>query len=119
MGYYLERASSGYFKGHSARRTRVVYLIWGMKNQDLSACHKTDALCVGDSVWDDEFDLSSVENQKALQVSFLKHRCEQLLAARTKCSTLCLQNPCLQNDKQNRALHATLSRFVKNCIETV
>ena len=71
MGYYLERASSGYFKGHSAARIRVMYLIWGMKKQDLSSCHKTDALCFGDTVWDDEFDLSSVENQKVLQVCCL------------------------------------------------
>ena len=45
MGYYLERARSGYFKGISDSYSREMHIIWGLKPQDLDECHRTDAVC--------------------------------------------------------------------------
>ncbi|ELU03862.1 hypothetical protein CAPTEDRAFT_209557 [Capitella teleta] len=44
-----------------------VYLIWGLKVQDISSCHKTDFECTGNTVWDSNFNLDSATTQQALK----------------------------------------------------
>ena len=45
-----------------------VYISWGLKEQDMSDCHKTDFKCAGDTVWDEGFDLNPAPAQMALLV---------------------------------------------------
>ena len=52
-----------------------VYLVWGLKPQDRSSCHKSDFdVCGGDTVWDNHFDLNPAPAQKAILV---KTNCAQ------------------------------------------
>ena len=46
-----------------------VYIVWGMKAQDRSSCHRTDFECEGESVWDEGFDLNPAPAQMAMLVS--------------------------------------------------
>ncbi|XP_050405065.1 protein dispatched homolog 3-like [Patella vulgata] len=56
------------FRPSSDDNVIKVYIVWGLKHQDLSACHKTDSKCKGKTVWDDGFDL----NPKPAQMSLLQ-----------------------------------------------
>ncbi|XP_021340144.1 protein dispatched homolog 1-like [Mizuhopecten yessoensis] len=45
-----------------------VYMVWGLRLQDRSACHKTDGeKCTGKTVWDEAFDLNPSPAQVQLQ----------------------------------------------------
>ncbi|XP_070181353.1 protein dispatched homolog 1-like isoform X2 [Littorina saxatilis] len=43
-----------------------VYIVYGLKNQDLQECSNTDFACTGRTVWDDGFDLNPKRAQSAL-----------------------------------------------------
>ncbi|CAH1790939.1 unnamed protein product [Owenia fusiformis] len=56
------------FKPSSEDDIIHVYLVWGLKNQDRSMCHKTDfENCTGTTVWDNGFDLNPAPAQKAIK----------------------------------------------------
>lgn len=46
-----------------------VYIVFGLKEQDLSPCHRTDSLCFGSTVWDHSMDLNNKDSQIALMVN--------------------------------------------------
>ena len=46
-----------------------VFLVWGLKNQDLDKCGSSDAECFGDSVFNNKFNLEDVSVQQDLMVS--------------------------------------------------
>ena len=50
-----------------------VLVTWGLKEQDLDRCHHSDADCFGDTVWDDDFDMSSDAAQNDLLVCITIH----------------------------------------------
>ena len=43
-------------------------IVFGLKKQDLSSCHKTDPECSGTTVWDDNFSLDVDGSQQAILV---------------------------------------------------
>ena len=43
-----------------------VYLVWGVKPQDMTSCHFSDISCTGKSVLDTNFDLNSASAQLGL-----------------------------------------------------
>ncbi len=47
----------------------VVYIIWGLKEQDRSECHHTDYTCKGKTVLDKSLDLNPPPCQNAILVS--------------------------------------------------
>ncbi|XP_078001163.1 protein dispatched homolog 1-like [Glandiceps talaboti] len=55
------------FKSSSLQKSTVVYIVWGLQNQDLSSCHHTDYECTGDTVWDNTFDLNPTLSQEAMK----------------------------------------------------
>jgi hypothetical protein len=67
-GRYLARSASGF---KSTDRLATVNVVWGLKEQDLSTCHRTDAQCFGETVWDDDFDINSENAQRQIKVGFL------------------------------------------------
>ncbi|XP_064622607.1 protein dispatched homolog 1-like [Lineus longissimus] len=44
----------------------TVHLVWGMKPNDRSGCHRTDFECKGEQVWDDTFDMNTNGAQEAI-----------------------------------------------------
>ena len=46
-----------------------ILLVWGLEEQDLGKCHRTDVKCNGDTVWDQSFNLNSPEAQRDLLVN--------------------------------------------------
>ena len=69
FGRYLAKSGSA-FPPRDEIGTTYLMLVWGLKNQDLSRCHRTDHKCMGDTVWDDSFHLNSAVAQQALLVCF-------------------------------------------------
>ena len=67
FGRYINDGSS-VFPPRDDAGTTYVLLVWGFKKQDLDRCHRTEHECMGDTVWDDSFDLNSLEAQQALVV---------------------------------------------------
>ena len=67
-GKYLSWRNSQFSTQGESDNLIKVLLIWGLKKQDISRCHKTDPACFGDTVWDDNFNLDSAEAQNALLV---------------------------------------------------
>ncbi|KAI0215660.1 hypothetical protein LSAT2_032285 [Lamellibrachia satsuma] len=59
-------ASLSAFEGRNVRDTISVYMVWGMKNQDLIDCDQSDVDCTGKTVWNTNFDLNSEDVQIAL-----------------------------------------------------
>ena len=49
-----------------------VFVIFGLKEQDLSDCHRSDDLCYGKVVWDEGFNLNSAEAQQGFLVKYLR-----------------------------------------------
>ncbi|CAH1800481.1 unnamed protein product [Owenia fusiformis] len=45
-----------------------IYLIWGMKERDLSSCHHSDFHCIGEQRWDQSFDINQPRHQIAFKV---------------------------------------------------
>lgn len=50
-------------------RVVVVTVVWGLKEQDRSACHHTDFKCKGKTVLDRSFDMNPPPCQSAMLVS--------------------------------------------------
>ena len=46
----------------------VIYIVWGMLERDLSQCHFSALKCLGEQVWDSDFNPSTVHAQKAMKV---------------------------------------------------
>ena len=67
-GRYLLAGRSA-FEGRSGRDTITLYMVWGLKKQDLSDCKSWEIDCPGRTVWDDKFDMNSEFAQLALLVS--------------------------------------------------
>ena len=65
-GQYLDHRANKFDTGDLPLR---VFIVFGLKNQDLSNCHRSDDLCFGKTVWDDGFDLNSAEAQQGFLVS--------------------------------------------------
>ena len=59
--------------GETSNNVQVT-LVWGLKKQDLSSCHKTDAECMGDTMWDEDFNLNSPQAQQAILVRLIVHK---------------------------------------------
>jgi hypothetical protein len=64
----------------------VVYIIWGLKEQDRSECHHTDYKCKGKTVLDKSLDLNPPPCQNAILVSI----CIKLVCA---CTVACIFFP--------------------------
>ena len=64
-GRYLALSGSS-FRGGT--RMTSVSIVWGLKEQDLSTCHRTDAACTGETVFDDTFNMNSANAQTQLKV---------------------------------------------------
>ena len=57
------------FKASSQDSVIEVYVVWGLRNQDLGGCDKSDTTCKGLTRWDHGFDLNPKRAQSALIVS--------------------------------------------------
>ena len=68
FGKYLIKNTDSFVQSDDSQITKVV-MAWGMMPQDISACHHTDTECTGRNVWDEQFDVDSLEVQQALMVS--------------------------------------------------
>ncbi|ELT97356.1 hypothetical protein CAPTEDRAFT_185181 [Capitella teleta] len=66
MGKFLSWRANLFSFGGSSNDQVQVRLVWGLKNQDLSECHKSDPDCFGKTVWDEDFSLNTQESQDAL-----------------------------------------------------
>ena len=44
-------------------------MVFGLKPQDRSDCHVSDALCSGETVWDENFDMNSPRVQQSFMVN--------------------------------------------------
>ena len=65
IGKYLEDID----KFQSGEETNAqVYIVFGLRNQDLDDCHHTNSSCTGDTVWDPKFSLKNVTAQTGLEV---------------------------------------------------
>ncbi|CAH1792445.1 unnamed protein product [Owenia fusiformis] len=65
FGKVFDRRANA-FKPSNQDRAVKVYIAWGLKNQDMSGCHKTDTSCDGVSVYDETFNLNDAGTQEAL-----------------------------------------------------
>ena len=43
-----------------------VFIVFGLKKQDLKNCHQSDSLCFGKTVYDDQFRMGEAEQQAIL-----------------------------------------------------
>ena len=50
-------------------RTLIIYISWGMYQNDLSSCHFSTPKCQGEQKWDSTFDPSTPSAQQAMLVS--------------------------------------------------
>ena len=88
IGRYLALSSSAFTS--SDDNVLNVWIMWGLKNQDISECHHTNVSCFGKTVWDDTFNLNSVEAQVALKVRVYSTIYKDILCNKlVVCSTLC------------------------------
>ncbi|XP_055880253.1 protein dispatched homolog 3-like isoform X1 [Biomphalaria glabrata] len=71
--YESEQINNYAFKSSLDDKNIKVIIAFGLKNQDMSGCHKTDYKCKGKTVWDNSFDL----NPKPAQLALLK-LCERI-----------------------------------------
>ncbi|XP_071080944.1 protein dispatched homolog 1-like [Haliotis cracherodii] len=55
------------FEPNDVDRSIRVYLVWGLRERDLSGCHFSAVVCHGTQVFDDKFDASIPEAQLALK----------------------------------------------------
>ncbi|XP_013386010.1 uncharacterized protein LOC106155638 [Lingula anatina] len=55
------------FKPSEEDQYVTVYLVWGLKERDVSGCHQSDFRCTGKQVWDDMFGLNSPPAQIAMK----------------------------------------------------
>ncbi|KAK2158902.1 hypothetical protein LSH36_162g08051 [Paralvinella palmiformis] len=65
IGKYLTKRNTA-FSTVASSETLEIVIAWGLREQDLSECHHTDAKCTGKTVWDDTFNVNSPEAQEAL-----------------------------------------------------
>ena len=56
----------------SVERNAQVYIVFGLREQDLDDCHHTDAECIGTTVWDSKFSMKTAEIQNGLKVDLFK-----------------------------------------------
>lgn len=45
-----------------------MYIVFGLREQDLDNCHHTDTECLGLTVWDTKFSLKTVDEQNGFKV---------------------------------------------------
>ncbi|XP_013379632.1 uncharacterized protein LOC106151089 [Lingula anatina] len=62
----LDREAKAFVPADSDRFA-TVYIVWGLKQRDLSECHGSDIDCTGKAVWDNSFDLNTPSAQLALK----------------------------------------------------
>ncbi|XP_028402921.1 protein dispatched homolog 3-like [Dendronephthya gigantea] len=62
----VRHIESNAFRKSQEDRVIIVYIIWGLKEQDRSECHHTDFACKGKTIFDHEFDLNSQPSQQAM-----------------------------------------------------
>ena len=67
FGKYLIKRTDGFVQSDDSLIVQV-QLMWGMKHQDISECHHTDVECTGKNVWDEQFNVDSIDIQRALWV---------------------------------------------------
>ena len=51
-----------------------VFIVFGLKPQDVDGCHYSDSECFGDTVFDKNFNINQAGAQQALLVSITFHR---------------------------------------------
>ena len=66
LGTYLELLNGQHFQ--ASDDIRRIYVIFGLKNQDLSDCHKSDPTCFGKTVWDEKFNMDAPRIQQSFLV---------------------------------------------------
>ena len=49
----------------------TIYLVWGLRERDLSSCHFSDVECTGAQRFDNSFDASTEAAQQAFVVSII------------------------------------------------
>ncbi|KAH9488013.1 hypothetical protein Btru_066816 [Bulinus truncatus] len=64
--YEADQLNNYAFKSNLDDKNIKVIIAFGLKNQDIEDCHKTDYRCKGKTVWDSSFDL----NPKQAQLAF-------------------------------------------------
>ena len=65
FGIYLDRNEHDFNTEPPVLR---VFLIWGLEEQDMDDCQWSDIDCEGDTRYDRNFNIESMENQQALLV---------------------------------------------------
>ena len=71
LGQYLDVINGQHFQ--SSDRIRKIYIAFGLKPQDLSHCHKSDATCFGGTVWDEKFNMDSPRVQQSFLVNYWRY----------------------------------------------
>jgi len=66
FGRYLVKSASA-FKTTGDTPT-TLSIVWGLEEQDMSSCHKTNVSCTGETRYDNTFNLNTAEAQEALKV---------------------------------------------------
>ncbi|CAL1540358.1 unnamed protein product [Lymnaea stagnalis] len=64
--YEADQINNGAFKKSLDDKNVKVVVSFGLKEQDIEDCHKTDYKCKGTTVWDNSFDLNPKPSQLAL-----------------------------------------------------
>ncbi len=67
LGKFLKLINQRVFG--SSDSIRQIYVVFGLREQDRARCHQSEALCFGDTVWDERFNMSSARVQQSLMVS--------------------------------------------------
>jgi len=67
-GKALEHDFHGFVANKNDRNV-VVYIVWGLRERDMSECHFSDGRCVGKESFDPFFDPNTLEAQLALKVT--------------------------------------------------
>ncbi|KAH9489233.1 hypothetical protein Btru_048812, partial [Bulinus truncatus] len=66
--YEADQLNNYAFKSNLDDKNIKVIIAFGLKNQDIGDCHKTDYRCKGKTVWDSSFDLNPKQAQLAFHV---------------------------------------------------
>ncbi|CAH1777269.1 unnamed protein product [Owenia fusiformis] len=66
FGKLFDRRANAFMPSNQDPNMKV-YIAWGLKNQDMSGCHKTDTACEGVTVYDNTFNLNDAGTQQALK----------------------------------------------------
>ena len=80
------------FAGNDVDYSISLWLVWGIKERDMSSCHFSDYKCLGKQVFDESFKPSTI----AAQQSFVVMSMQQALAPVERAFSLSLfLSPCL------------------------